>query len=264
MHEVPIYDINGIEERKITLPEIFDHPIKYELIRRAVISERSYILQPQGHYLDAGMQTTAKYYGRMNSYRSGRHMGIAIRPREKLGGGRQGKVKQIPSATKGKRAHPHMIEKKIYEHMNNKEYQSAIMSCISAAAKHHTPIIINDKIEGISKTRDMLKVFENLKLGSEIRKGREKKTRKGVRRRSRQNIYKKSVLLVVGSDSKAIKATRNIPGVSVCNIDCINANMLSPGGNSSRITIWSESALKKSMDVVKKLSVKQQSDYIKE
>ncbi len=264
MHEVSVYNIDGAEEKKIALPAIFSYPIRDELIRRAVVSERSYILQPQGHYLDAGMQTTAKYYGRMNSYRSGRHMGIAIRPREKLGGGRQGKVKQIPSATKGKRAHPHMIEKKIYEHMNNKEYQNAIISCISATMKLHSPIIVNDKIENVIKTKEMLKVFANLKLASEVERGQEKRTRKGLRRRTKQKTYRKSILLVVGNDSKAIKAARNIPGIDVCNITHISANMLAPGGRSGRITVWSESALKKSTDVIKTLSVKQQSEYIKE
>ena len=80
-----------------------------------MLAEASQKLQPQGHYVLAGMQTTATYYGAMNSYRTGRHVGRAIRPREKLGGGIQGKVRRIPSSTKGKRAHPHMIEKIIKE-----------------------------------------------------------------------------------------------------------------------------------------------------
>ena len=260
MVEVAVYTIDGKEEKKIILPEIFSYPVKEELIRRAVVSERSYALQPQGHFLRAGQQTTAKYYGRMNSYRSGRHMGIAIRPREKLGGGRQGKVKVIPSAMKGKRAHPHVIEKIQFERMNNKEYQNALRSCIAANTKVHMPVVVNDKIQTISKTKEILAVFNNLHLSNALET--KKRLRKGVRRSTRQRIYKKSLLFVVFNDANAIKAARNIPGLDVCRLDQINANMLTPGGDYGRITVWSESAISHSVEVINKLSPKTQSKNI--
>jgi large subunit ribosomal protein L4e len=203
------------------------------------------------------MQTTARYYGRMNSYRTGRHMGQAIRPRQKLGGGVQGKVRRIPSSTKGKRAHPHLIEKTMVEQINKKEYQRALASAISATAgtKDHQPkpIIVSDDIESIKKTKEILKIFTSLKLGEEIEESSNKiKIRKGLRRSSKQKHYKKSVLLVISKNGDALKAAGNIAGVDACTISNITANLLAPGGVPGRTTVWSEEAIKNIEDSIKK------------
>ena len=129
-----VLSLDGKVKRSIELPSAFSKGVRLELIRRAALAENSYKLQPQGHFRLAGMQTSAAYFGAMGSYRTGRHMGIAIRPREKLGGGVQGKVKRIPSSTKGRRAHPHIVEKTLTEKINNREYQLAIASAVSATA----------------------------------------------------------------------------------------------------------------------------------
>lgn len=102
MEEIDVLSLDGKPKGKLEAPKAFQETVRPELIQRAVVAENTRKLQPQGHYPLAGMQTTATYYGAMNSYRSGRHMGIAIRPREKLGGGVQGKVRVVPSAVKGK------------------------------------------------------------------------------------------------------------------------------------------------------------------
>ena len=98
---IDVLNADGKKDHKLELTEVFETEIEPWLIRRAAIAENTYRLQPQGHFPLAGMQTTAQYYGAMMSYRTGRHMGRAIRPREKLGGGVQGKVKRIPSSVKG-------------------------------------------------------------------------------------------------------------------------------------------------------------------
>ena len=154
------------------LPRVFSEPVRPDLILRAIHAENSFKRQPQGHFVEAGMQTSAAYFGRMHSYRSGRHMGIAIRPREKLGGGVQGKVKRIPSATKGRRAHPHKVEKIIEERINTKEYQKAIASAIAASVSKTSgvasPIIVTNAIEEVKKTKDITQIFGKLKLSAVI------------------------------------------------------------------------------------------------
>ncbi len=265
MPNAPVYNLEGKTEKEIEVPQLFMCEIKAELIRRAAVAENTYNLQPQGHYVLAGMQTTATYYGAMNSYRTGRHMGIAIRPREKLGGGRQGSVKRIPSAVKGKRAHPHMIGKKTTEKMNKREYQSAIECSIAASGKDadKKPIIVSNSIEEVKRTKEMLKVFEKLGLGSPISEGKSKHLRKGLRRSSNSRHYKKQLLLVIKDDKGATKAARNIPGVDVCTLETLNVNALAPGGNPGRTVVWSESAVKGSESAIKQMSVGIQSKYCK-
>jgi large subunit ribosomal protein L4e len=257
-----VLSLTGAEEKQITLPKAFSEEVREDLIRRAVLSERSYKLQPQGHSVLAGMQTTATYYGAMGSYRTGRHMGVAIRPRQKLGGGVQGMVRRIPSSVKGKRAHPHMIEKKIWERINKKEYQKAISSAIAATllAKHTTgqhkpPLIISKDIESVKKTKEVTKIFEKLGFASLLKESKDKKhSKSGIRRGAVQKKYKKSVLLVLGSDKGAINAARNIAGSDVCTVDKMTAEILAPGGVPGRLTVWSEEAIARLDDSISKLT----------
>lgn len=240
--------LEGAVKHTMELPAAFSERVRPELIRRAVLAENSLRLQPQAHYVLAGMQTSAAYFGARGAYRTGRHMGVAIRPREKLGGGVQGKVKRIPSATKGRRAHPHQVGKIIVERINTKEYRKALASAVSATASSvanlgiQPPLVMTDEIELLKKTKEVLNVFSNMRLLDYINSGPGPNIRKGIRGSSRIKIYKKRLLLVVGKDSSVIRAARNIPGVDVCEVGRITANLLAPGGVPGRLTVWSESA----------------------
>lgn len=241
-----VLSLDGTVKKTIELPSVFSEQVRPDLIRRAVLAENTWKLQPQGHSALAGMQTSAAYFGAMSSYRTGRHMGIAIRPREKLGGGVQGKVKRIPSATKGRRAHPHQAAKIIAERINRKEYQMALASAVSATVAGRQglqlPLIIADDIESVKKTRDVLGVFKSIRVFDYVNGGREPHIRKNVRRSTRMRIHKKKLLLIVGNRSTVLRAARNIPGVDVCLVKGITANLLAPGGVPGRLTVWSESA----------------------
>ena len=261
-----VLNLQGSVKSTIEMPSAFDETVREDLIRRAVLAEQSTQRQPQGHSLLAGMNTTARYYGTMSSYRSGRHMGIAIRPRQKLGGGRQGDVRRIPSAVKGRRAHPHRIEKTLIESINKKEYQKAIRSAASATvkaeyvAKKHVvdakvPLILSDEIESIKKTKDLMKVLETLKISNDLARSKDPSIRKGLRRLAQRRHFRKSLLIVVGKDNGVVKAARNIPGVDACTTSTVRANLLAPGGVPGRVTLWSESAVKSLGSDIEKLTV---------
>lgn len=257
--ESEILSLDGKSKGKIELPSVFEEVVRTDLIQRAVVAENTRRLQPQAHYPLAGMNTTATYYGTMNAYRSGRHMGIAIRPRQKLGGGAQGQVRRIPSAVKGKRAHPHLVEKIITEQINKREYQKALASAISATAKTtRTPIIVENGIESIKKTKEMLKLLNGLNnryITEKINEDKKPRLKKGVRRSSLRKHYKKSILLVLGNDTSAIRAARNIAGVDACAVSKITANLLAPGGAPGRVTVWSEQAIKGLEESIRKQSL---------
>ncbi|MGC8479472.1 MAG: 50S ribosomal protein L4 [Candidatus Micrarchaeia archaeon] len=253
--EVNVYNINGESSGKIKLPEVFSEEFREDLIKRAILSEQSKEQQPQGHYLMAGLNTTAVYVGKYSGYRRGRHMGIAIRPRQKLAAGAMGAVRRIPSSVKGKRAHPHKIEKIIEERINKKEYVKAIKSAIAGSAnnialkkKHifqeefHSPVIIDDSIESISKSKEVMQLIKKLGLSNDIEKSHKPRLRKGLSRSSNKRRFRKSILIVTKPNSKIEKAGRNIPGVDVCTIDSLTVNKLAPGG-LPRFAIWSKGAV---------------------
>ncbi|MEM0201121.1 MAG: 50S ribosomal protein L4 [Candidatus Micrarchaeaceae archaeon] len=262
--EANVYNINGEESGKIKLPEVFSSEFREDLIKRAIHSEQSYELQPQGHYLMAGIDTTAVYVGKYSGYRRGRHMGIAIRPRQKLGAGAMGDVRKIPSAVKGKRAHPHKIEKIIIERMNNKEYVKAIKSAIAGSTKNEllekkhilknnvlSPIIVENKAEEFSKAKDVISLIDKLGLTNDLEKSHKPRLRKGLSRSSNKRRFRKSVIIIAKNASKVEKAGRNIPGVDVCSIDSLTVNKLAPGG-LPRVAIWTRDAVESIEAVLKK------------
>jgi large subunit ribosomal protein L4e len=252
---VNVYGMDGSVKGSVELPSVFSAPLRPEVIRRAVLSEASFRLQPQGHSVVAGMQTSARYYGRVHSYRSGRHMGRAIRPRQKLGGGVQGDVRRIPSSTKGRRAHPHMVGKTIAERMNRKEYLLALSSAIAATApaKQAAPFVVSDSIESVKKTKDIMQVFDKLGLSEKISRSHDPsigRSRYAVRRH-----FKSALLFVVGKECDAIKAARNIPGVEACVVTKISVGKLAPGGNPGIRALWSEDAVKSVEGAITKINM---------
>lgn len=264
--DTKLYNMEGKEAKSIQLPAVFAGKARPDLLKRALLSEQSRDYQPQAHALLAGLQTTATYVGRYDaSWRRGRHMGQAIRPRQMLGGGAQGDVRRIPSAVKGRRAHPHKLERRIEEKINRKEYAKAIEAAIAGCADvtlinsfrkfegKHLPIVIEDKIENVKRTKELLTVLNALGLGSDIEKSHSPSKRKGKRRMTSQRKFRKSVLIVVKNAESVEKAGRNIPGIDVCSISSLSISKLAPGA-MPRITVWSESAVNGVEKEIKKAS----------
>lgn len=260
MTDADVFSIDGKKKGTVTLPAVFDEMVKPELILRAVNAENTHKLQPQGHNPLAGMDTTAMYYGAMHSYRTGRHMGIAIRPRQKLGGGQQGAVRRIPSSVKGRRAHPHKVEKILIENINRREYTKALSSAIAATAiQGRKPIVVSDEMESIKRTKEMVTLIRNLNLGAKL-DNVDKRVRKGLRRSSRRRSYTRAILVVVSKDSPALKSARNIAGVDACRVDRLSTGTLAPGGNPGRTVIWSEGAIGGIQSAVSKIRIGEKHD----
>lgn len=63
--------------------------------------------------------------------------------------------------------------------------------------------------------------------------------------RNRRRIHRRGPLIVYGQDQGIRKAFRNIPGVSLMNINKMNLLKLAPGGHVGRFVIWTKSAFEK-------------------
>ncbi len=256
-----LIDLNGKEIKQVPLPSQFEEELRPDVIRRACHSERSFKLQPKGNFPMAGMQTTAEYYGRRHAWRQTINTGRSRLPREKLPGGRSGRVLRVPHAVKGRRAHPPKPEKIIIERINVKEKNLAIRSAISATAKRDAiasrghivpektrlPLIVDNSLESVKKTSDVKKVLETMGLAADLNRAAEGRRLRSGRARLRKGGYRtpKSALIVVGTDNGVWKASRNIPGVEVLQVDKLSAEALAPGGVPGRLTIWTEGALQK-------------------
>ncbi|MCL5102032.1 MAG: 50S ribosomal protein L4 [Candidatus Marsarchaeota archaeon] len=241
MQEIDVFNIEGKQVSKAPAPKAFGAQPKAWLINRAIAAENSLRLQPQGHYELAGMQTTAAYFGAMGSYRAGRHVGRAIRPREKLGGGALGSVRRIPSSVKGKRAHPHQVEKTLVEQINNREYANALKSAVSMAVNQKgNPFKVFEDISKISKSKEFSKFLNSNKLDAALESVRIKKVRSVRATRSKQQHR---MLVVTSDDEGVLKASRNIKGVDACTLSQLKVEKLTPGGNPVKMVLLSSKAL---------------------
>ena len=107
-------------------------------------------------------------------------------------------------------------------------------------------ILLINKLELLKKTSEMIKAFKSNKLDSELDRSKERKIRAGAgTRRGRKYKTKIGPLIVVSKACPAMFAADNLQGVEVSVVNNLNAELLAPGGDIGRTTVWSKSALEK-------------------
>jgi large subunit ribosomal protein L4e len=177
-----------------------------------------------------------------------KNRGAAMLPHEKLPKGRIGRVRRIPFAVTGRRAHPPKVEKVLVEKINKKEYMKALYSAISAAIEMKRLYVLVDDVESVSRTKQMLGILNAIGISGLVEKGYDgRKYITGVARRRKARAYreKKSALVISSGDCKVIKACRNIPGVDATSVSQLKVMDVAPGGQLGRVLILSKSALLK-------------------
>ncbi|MFH0885156.1 MAG: 50S ribosomal protein L4 [Candidatus Micrarchaeota archaeon] len=244
-----VYSIEGKAMKQIELPAIFESPRRVDLVKRAVLSEESRMYQPKGNYRLAGLETSARYRGRKEDFGTVKNKGIPHLPHEVLPKGQLGKVKRVPHAVKGRRAHPPKPQKIIVERINKKEHLLALASALSYSADRDTvikrahsdigvslPIILESGFEKLKKAKEVQKVLDSLNLGKFV----EKAKRNGTR----------SALIVVSSAAMK-KAGANLAGVDVVAASELTVKDLAPGTHPGRLTLFSENSIP---EIVKRFS----------
>jgi len=266
-----VYSLDGKILKQASLPAFFSTPYRDDLIKRAVLSEESKEYQPKGAYRWAGLNTSAKYRGRKEMFGAIKNKGIPHLPHEVLPKGQYGKVKRVPHAVKGRRAHPPKPQKIIIEEMNKREYLLALWSALAATTDKEivsarcgngvvssqlpVPFVVDNSFEKLSRTKTVLDVFDSLKLSFLVEKSREKrKSVSGVRCRSVRTKTPKGALFVVGDDCSALKAGRNIPGVDMVKASQLKVKLLAPGTHAGRVTVYTENALAKIEELYSKVN----------
>ncbi len=255
--KLPVFDMDGKSTKQIELPSVFSESVRPDLINRAAMAVRSTLFQPKGPTPLAGLQTTAEYVGRRRAYRTMINIERARLPKVKLAKGRFGEVRIVPQSRGGRPAHPPKVEKILVERINKKERRKAIRSALAATANPdlvqkrghrvamETPIIVEDSFEKLKKTKEVLSLFDKLKLEKELERDRVVKIRVGRgKMRGRRWKKKKGILVVVSKNCQVIKASENIAGVDVSLVKNLNADLLAPGGQPGRLTLFTESAIK--------------------
>jgi large subunit ribosomal protein L4e len=255
-----IIKLDGTEQGSIELPQQFNEEIRADLVAKAVEVIQCNKKQPYGAKADAGLRASAELSRRRNNYRGSYGHGISRVPRKIMSrnGTRMNWVGAVaPGTVGGRRAHPPKSAKILKKSINEKERKKAIRSALAAsvdkeivASKGHIipenyPFVITNDIEKLEKTKEIKTFLEKAGFKNEIKRSAVKKIRAGIGKlRGRKYKTKKGPLLVVGAECKLTKSAQNLPGIEIVQIKNINCELLAPGKQLARATLFTENAIK--------------------
>jgi len=237
-----VHDLDGDDAGEVDLPDVFETPLRPDLIRQAVLAAQANRKQDYGSDDYAGLRTPAESFG------SGR--GMAHVPRE------GGKGRRVPQTVGGRRAHPPKSEKDRTLTINDKERKLAVRSAVAAttdaelvAERGHEfeddvdlPLVVSDDFEDLVKTQEVVDVLEALGVDADIERADETKIKAGQGKARGRKYRRPSSILFVTSEEPST-AARNLAGADVTTGREVNAEDLAPGTQPGRLTIWTESAL---------------------
>jgi large subunit ribosomal protein L4e len=194
----------------------------------------------------AGKRTTAESFG------VGR--GISRVPRIGGHGPLSGTAAFAPGTMGGRSAFPPVTAKRLVKEINKNERRLALRSAIAATASNDIvrkrghkfnnerslPLIVTDEVENLSKSSDAKDFLASVGVWEDIIR-----VRKSKRIKAGHRVHATGPLIVLGNDKTAKKALRNFEGMNVVRADDLSVEMLAPGTHPGRLTIWTESAVKK-------------------
>ncbi len=229
----------------ITVPPVFNEEYRPDIIKKAVLAAQANRLQQYGPDRTAGTLSSAHSWG------SGR--GAAHVPRLKNGS----RTAVVPQARGGRASHgpnPHRI---YTEKINDKERLKAIRSAVAATNdpvlvkargfkyEGALPVVVDGEIESMKKTSEIIDLLVALGFEADLARSKQKTVRAGKgKMRGRQYKKKIGLLVVIAEDNGIRLAARNIPGVDVATLEELNVEMLAPGTQAGRLTLWTEGAMK--------------------
>lgn len=249
--QVHVYSLDGDVVKSVELPPVFRSEVRVDLIRRAVTAFQANRRQTYGPDPEAGMRHSVRW--------SGKGHGVSRVPR--IRGTMIGA--QAPGTVGGRRAHPPRLHKIWAKKVNVNERRVARNAAIAAlkdpslvATRGHRfkndlslPVVIEDRIESLEPdggaTREGLSILNHLGLLSDIERAKEGRHVRAGRGKMRGRRYRqpRSLLIVVKETEKVRRLFGNLPGVEVVSPASLNAEVLAPGGDPGRLTVFSEGAL---------------------
>ncbi|MSR85796.1 50S ribosomal protein L4 [Candidatus Woesearchaeota archaeon] len=251
-----VIGMDGKKGKDVSLPIQFSEDFRPDLIKKAVLAQQSHSIQPTGTSPLAGLRQSSFITKRRKHYKTTYGRGQSRTPRKILS--RKGMnfhyVGAVaPNTVGGRVSHPPKASKIWDLKMNVQERRKAIRSAIAATMnpelvkrRGHTAesFVVEQKIEDLKKAKDVYEFLAKAGLEKELKRIAEKKIRAGIgKTRGRPYRKKKGPLFVVSKKCALLTAARNLQGIEVCIVKNLNAELLAPGTNAGRLTVWSDKAL---------------------
>jgi large subunit ribosomal protein L4e len=250
-----VYDEKGdATGRQISTPAVMLAPIRTDIVSFVHMEMRKNGRQPYAVSQKAGHQTSAESWG------TGR--AVARIPRVSGGGTNRSGQGAFGNMCRGGRMFaPTKTWRRWHRRININQRRYALCSALAASAipalimsKGHrieeipeVPLVLTDKIQELKKTKEAVGVLHKLKVWPDIEKVKNsRRFRAGIgKMRNRRRIQRRGPIVIYSQDNGICRAFRNIPGITLINVDRLNLLKIAPGGHVGRFCIWTESAFKK-------------------
>ncbi len=241
---VKVIGADGKDTGDVELPDVFNSPVRLDVISRAVIAQQSRGFQPQGRNRMAGKRTTAESFG------VGRALSRVPRISDPP---LSGEGAFAPGTVGGRLAFPPTPLKKLIKQINRKERRLALRSAIAFTASKEAvkerghrfdddldfPLVVSDDLEKYSRTSEAKALMVTLGVWDDI-----ERVQDTVKIRNHKRKHRIGPLIVVSDSRRAGKAFGNLAGVDVVAVKDLNVEALAPGTRPGRLTVWTESAVK--------------------
>lgn len=247
-------ETSEVSATKVKLPGVFKAPIRPDIVTYVHDQMSKNRRQPYAVNELAGMAASAESWG------TGR--AVARIPRVRGGGTHRSGQGAFGNMCRGGRMFaPTKTWRRWHRKVNVKQRRYAIVSAIAATgipglvmAKGHKieetpecPLVLSDKVEECKKTKDAVRILRKTAAWKDIEKVyATKRFRAGKGKlRNRRRVMKRGPLVVYNKDNGICRAFRNIPGVTLLNVDKLNLLKIAPGGHLGRFCIWTEGAFRR-------------------
>lgn len=242
-----VYSLKGKVKKEIELPEVFSTVPRSDLIRKAFRAISLSLRQPYGASPLAGTRRVG--------HNSGPGRGAARIPRATSG---SNNAVLLASFVGGRSAHAPRNTKNLHKGINEKERKMARSGAIamttsleSVQARGHRvpegttlPIIVENKLEEIKKTKDAREFLEAIGLYEDVQRSKDGIKVRAGRGKMRGRRYKQpKSLLIVGSSRDSLRAFSALPGVDIATPNSLSIRKLAPGGVGGRLAVFTEAAI---------------------
>jgi len=237
---------------EVKMPHVFLAPVRNDLV--TFVHDQLSKNSRQAHGVDkkAGMRHSAESWG------TGR--AVARIPRVSGSGThRSGQGAFGNMCRKGRMSHPLQTWRRWHRKVNLTQRRHALASAVAATActplvmarghrvlgLNQMPLVLDDAVGQVAKTKDAIALLKSLGLWEDVRRVMSSKNlRCGKGKlRDRRHKMRRGPLFVVDEGCESLRrATRNVTGVDMCNVNRLNIRSLAPGGHLGRLCVWTQSA----------------------
>ena len=253
MATTKVFDTKGNAAGEIAVPTVFSAPIRKDIIQFVWMNMKRNKSQAYGVFRYAGVQVSAHSWG------PGR--AVARVPRA------HGGIGAYASMCRGGHMYaPTTVYRRWHRKTLKQIKRYAVASAVAAtqlnslveAHGHRTqeipaiPLVVD--MQNVEKTKDAVAILKNIKAYNDVEAvvaSRTKRAGKGAYR-NRRYVQKCGPMVVYAPGDNVDRGFRNIPGITLENVEALNLLNLAPGGHPGRFVIWTKKAFESLNDVYAK------------